>query len=151
MVAAVIIGVMDGAAVALNRSPTVSRVTDAAWASEPLPPNAPSSMSFFALSHAPPPEVIITAKNRPTTMTPMSRPPRAWYESTPTITVTTIGISDGMIISRWAERVTMSTHWPYSGFSVPSMIPYFWRDWRRTTTTTAPPARPTASIVSGSE
>ncbi len=30
----------------------------------------------------------------------------------PTITVNTIGISDGMIISRWAVRVTMSTHWP---------------------------------------
>ena len=62
--------------------------------------------------------------------------------------MTTIGISDGMIISRCAERVTMSTHWPYSGFSVPSMIPGFSRNWRRTSSTTAPPARPTASIES---
>ena len=34
--------------------------------------------SFFALSHAPPPEVIETAVKNPTTMTPMSRPPSAW-------------------------------------------------------------------------
>ena len=66
----------------------------------------------------------------------------------PTISVTTIGISDGMIISRCAALVTMSTHWPYSGFSVPSMIPGFSRNWRRTSSTTAPPARPTASIES---
>ena len=64
----------------------------------------------------------------------------------PTITGTTIGISDGRIISRWADRVTMSTHWPYSGFSVPSMIPGFSRNCRRTSSTTARPARPTASI-----
>ena len=66
----------------------------------------------------------------------------------PTITGMTIGISDGMIISRWAVRVTMSTHWPYSGFSVPSMIPGFSRNCRRTSSTTAWPARPTASIES---
>ena len=62
--------------------------------------------------------------------------------------MTTIGISDGMIISRCAARVTMSTHWPYSGCSVPSMMPGFSRNWRRTSSTTAPPARPTASIES---
>ena len=88
------------------------------------------------------------AMNRPTTMMPISRPPSAWAESMPTITVTTIGISDGMIISRCAARVTMSTHWPYSGFSVPSMIPGCSRNWRRTSSTTAWPARPTASIES---
>ena len=55
MFATWIIGLMAGPAVSLNGSPTVSPVTDAAWASDPFPPNAPSSMSFFALSHAPPP------------------------------------------------------------------------------------------------
>ena len=49
---------------------------------------------------------------RPTTITPISRPPSALTESRPTISVTTIGISDGMIISRCAALVTMSTHWP---------------------------------------
>ena len=56
MFATLIIGLMAGPAVSLNGSPTVSPVTDAAWASEPLPPYAPSSISFFALSHAPPPD-----------------------------------------------------------------------------------------------
>ncbi len=77
MFATLIIGLMAGPAVSLNGSPTVSPVTEAAWASEPLPPWAPSSISFFALSHAPPPAVMRTAKNRPTTMTPMSMPPSA--------------------------------------------------------------------------
>ena len=64
------------------------------------------------------------------------------------ITVSTIGISAGRIISRCAALVTMSTQVPYSGCSVPSMIPGFSRNWRRTSSTTAPPARPTASIDS---
>src|ERR1044071_978920 len=50
-----IIGLIAGPAVSLYGSPTVSPVTAAAWASEPLPPSAPSSISFFALSPAPPP------------------------------------------------------------------------------------------------
>ena len=111
MFATLIIGLMAGPAVSLNGSPTVSPVTDAAWASEPLPPNAPSSISFFALSHAPPPAVIRTAKKKPTTMTPISRPPSASTRGCRRSTVKTIGISDGMIISRCAALVTMSTHW----------------------------------------
>src|SRR3954469_3945177 len=70
MFATLIIGLIAGPAVSLNGSPTVSPVTDAACASEPLPPNAPSSMSFLALSHAPPPAVMSTAKKKPTTITP---------------------------------------------------------------------------------
>src|SRR5262245_30452253 len=66
MLATLIIGLIAGPAVSLNGSPTVSPVTDAAWASEPLPPNAPSSMSFLALSHAPPPAVMKMAKKKPT-------------------------------------------------------------------------------------
>ena len=148
MFATLIIGLIAGPAVSLNGSPTVSPVTEAACASEPLPPCAPSSISFLALSHAPPPAVMKMAMKRPTTMMPISSPPSACSESSPTITVTTIGISDGMIISRWAARVTMSTQRPYSGFSVPSMIPGCSRNWRRTSSTTAWPARPTASIES---
>ena len=44
--------------------------------------------------------------------------------------------------------MTSATAAPYSGVSVPSMIPGFSRNWRRTSSTTAPPARPTASIAS---
>ena len=45
-------------------------------------------------------------------MTPISRPPSALSDRMPTMTVKTIGISEGMIISRCAARVTMSTHCP---------------------------------------
>ena len=47
-------GLSAGPAVSLNGSPTVSPMTAALWASEPLPPWLPSSMYFLALSHAPP-------------------------------------------------------------------------------------------------
>ena len=42
----------------------------------------------------------------------------------------------------------MSTQVPYSGCSVPSMMPGFSRNWRRTSSTTAAPARPTACMQS---
>merc|ERR1711985_203447 len=44
----------DGPAVSFEGSPTVSPVTAALCASEPLPPWMPDSMNFFALSQAPP-------------------------------------------------------------------------------------------------
>ena len=47
-------GLRAGPAVSLKGSPTVSAMTAALWASEPLPPSLPSSMYFLALSHAPP-------------------------------------------------------------------------------------------------
>ena len=42
----------------------------------------------------------------------------------------------------------MSIAGPYSGRSVPSMIPGCSRNWRRTSSTTSPPTRPTACIAS---
>ena len=42
-------------------------------------------------------------------MTPISRPPSTLTLRMPTISVITIGISDGRIISRCAALVTMST------------------------------------------
>ena len=42
----------------------------------------------------------------------------------------------------------MSIARPYSGRDVPSMIPGFSRNWRRTSSTTSPPTRPTACIAS---
>src|SRR3546814_7546419 len=46
-------------------------------ASDPLPPWLPSLIYFLALSHAPPPEVIEMATNRPETITPKSSAPSA--------------------------------------------------------------------------
>ena len=52
-----------------------------------------------------------------------------------------------MTISLIAALVSMSTALPYSGLAVPSMMPGMSRNWRRTSTTTAPAARPTASMA----
>src|SRR6202171_1547930 len=58
MLMTLIIGLIAGPAVSLFGSPTVSPVTDALCASDPLPPRLPSSMYFLALSQAAPPLVI---------------------------------------------------------------------------------------------
>ena len=52
-----------------------------------------------------------------------------------------------MASSRSESRVQMSTTLPYSGFPVPSMMPGISRNWRRTSKTTAPAARPTALMA----
>ncbi len=65
----------------------------------------------------------------------------------PTTIGTTTGSSDGTIISLIAAVVSMSTALPYSGLAVPSMMPWISLNWRRTSTTTEPAARPTASIA----
>src|SRR5476651_2021031 len=89
MLMILISGLTAGPAVSLYGSPTVSPVTAALCASEPLPPKWPSSIYFLALSQAPPPVVIEIATNRPVTMVPTSRPPSAFGPSTtPTITGT---------------------------------------------------------------
>src|SRR5262245_59012778 len=148
MLMILISGFTAGPAVSLYGSPTVSPVTAALWASEPLPPWWPSSMYFLALSQAPPPVVIEIATNRPVTIVPMSTPPSACVPRSSPIR---IGISTGsrlgMIISLIAARVSMSTAVPYSGFALPSMIPLISLNCRRTSITTAPAARPTASIA----
>jgi phosphoserine phosphatase len=63
-------GLIAGPAVSLNGSPTVSPMTVAACASEPLPPCAPSSTTFLALSQAPPELARYTAISTPTAMAP---------------------------------------------------------------------------------
>lgn len=45
---------IDGPAVSLKGSPTVSPITAALWDSEFFPPYAPVSIYFLALSQAPP-------------------------------------------------------------------------------------------------
>src|SRR6202008_4142505 len=121
MLMILISGFTAGPAVSLYGSPTVSPVTAALWASEPLPPWWPSSMYFLALSHAPPPAVIEMATKRPVTMMPSSIAPSAAkaeaWAGTALMTkyITTgdaTGSSDGMIISLIAALVSMSTARP---------------------------------------
>src|SRR5690606_4034535 len=65
-----------GPEVSLNGSPTVSPTTAALCGSEPLPPCAPPSMYFLALSQAPPALAMNSAIITPVTVAPASRPPR---------------------------------------------------------------------------
>src|SRR5205085_1145929 len=106
-------GLTAGPAVSLYGSPTVSPVTAALCASEPLPPWWPSSMYFFALSQAPPPVDIEMATNSPVTIVPISTPPSACAPAAgpprnlkprPTTIGTSTGSSDGIIISLIAAR-----------------------------------------------
>src|SRR5262249_32943115 len=107
MFAILIIGLIAGPAVSLYGSPTVSPVTAAAWASEPLPPYIPSSIVFFALSQAPPPEVIAMARKMPVMIVPIRRPPSISGLMIPTTIGMTTGMRAGTIISLIAEPVTM--------------------------------------------
>src|SRR6267143_4010371 len=150
MLTTLIIGLIAGPAVSLYGSPTVSPVTEAAWANDPLPPRFPSSINFFALSHAAPPNVIEMAINNPVTIVPTSKPPSTTGPNglmTATSTTATNGSNAGTIISRSAAFVTMSTQVPYSGLSCPVKIPGFASNCRRTSRTTAPAALPTASML----
>ncbi|MNT10769.1 hypothetical protein D3C72_1456140 [compost metagenome] len=105
-------------------------------------------MYFLALSQAPPPVHMLMATNRPVTMVPISSPPSALGPRTrPTTMGTTTGSRLGITISLMAAVVSMSTALPYSGLPDPSMMPGMSRNWRRTSTTTAPAARPTASMA----
>ena len=71
---------MEGPEVSLNGSPTVSPVTAALCASEPLKVispliSTPASKDFFALSQAPPALFWNTAQRTPDTVTPAMYPP----------------------------------------------------------------------------
>src|SRR5260370_36250713 len=86
-------------------------------------------MYFLALSHAPPPEVIEIATNRPVTMTPSSMAPTAENAADlpagpppapkQVMKYTTIGESTGTIeatiLSHNAALLSMSPARPYSG------------------------------------
>ena len=112
-------GLMAGPAVSLNGSPTVSPMTVAAWASDPLPPCAPSSTIFLALSHAPPELARKTAMSAPEPMAPARKPASGpMPRPKPTATGMSAASRPGVASSRSESRVQMSTTRPYSGFSV---------------------------------
>ena len=124
-------------------------MTVAACASEPLPPKLPSSTSFFALSQEPPELARKTAISVPVAIAPPKYPASGPMPSpNPTATGASAARSPGVASSRSESRVQMSTTRPYSGSSVPSMIPGRSRNWRRTSNTTAPAARLTALMAS---
>ncbi len=139
---------MDGPLVSLNGSPTVSPTTAALCGSEPLPPWAPPSMYFLALSQAPPALAMKSASITPVTVAPASIPPSvSMPKSLPTSTGAITAVSPGTIISRRAARVEMSTQRALSGLALPSMRPGISRNCRRTSCTMPSAARPTAVMV----
>ena len=94
----------------------------------------PASKDFLALSHAPPALFWKTAQSTPETVTPAIYPPNIsainWllspYTNLPKSTIAIgkpIVKTPGNIISRKAALVEISTHLPYSGLPVPSIIP----------------------------
>ena len=114
---------IEGPAVSLQGSPTVSPVTAALWASLPFPPYLPVSMYFFALSHAPPPLLKKRAIKIPVLVANIRNPANAsapskglsLYEPTIlNITPTQIGERTerrpGLIICFNPASFTMDTH-----------------------------------------
>ena len=122
----------------LNGSPTVSPVTAALCASDPLyviSPliSTPASKDFLALSQAPPALFWKIAHNTPLTVTPAIYPPNisaiaklSIPKSMGTKAITRgkpIVNNPGNIISFREACVEIATHLSYSGFPVPSIIP----------------------------
>ena len=126
-------GLIAGPAVSLKGSPTVSPMIEASCAGEPLPPWLPSSTTFLALSQAPPELARKTAISAPQAIAPARKPASApMPRPKPTTTGVSAASRPGVASSRRLSRVQMSTTRPYSGFSVPAMIPGCSRNCRRT-------------------
>src|SRR5690554_6829693 len=107
---------MEGPEVSLNGSPTVSPVTDALWASDPLYSITPLiitpfSNDFLALSQAPPELFWNIPINTPDTVIPANVPPNtSCPNKNPTTTGVSKAIAPGAIISRIDALVEISTH-----------------------------------------
>ena len=77
---------------------------------------SPSSIIFFALSHAPPALAWKIAISTPDTVTPASRPPRVSGPKTnPTTTGVNTASRPGRTMRRMAALVEISTQRAYSG------------------------------------
>src|SRR4051794_3807868 len=106
-------GLSAGPAVSLNGSPTVSPMTAALWGSEPLPPSAPSSMYFLALSQAPPALDKKLAMSWPTTMTlARNAPSEMGPRPKPMMTGASTAMMAGVASSRSEAAVQMSMAGP---------------------------------------
>src|SRR5699024_351204 len=129
----VICVLMEGPAVSLKGSPTVSPMTAALWALLPLPPSSPDSTYFLELSQRPPALDINRARRSPLTMFPRRKPPIAWGPPmNPTTTVERMLISPAGISSFSAPVVAISIHLPYSALTpfFPSRRPGIVSNWR---------------------
>src|SRR5690606_12735821 len=149
---------MDGPDVSLNGSPTVSPVTDALCASEPLYSifpliSTPASKDFLALSQAPPALFWNIPIKTPDTVTPANKPPNISADEVsgntplnpnPTNIGTISAMAPGNIISLKEAFVEMATHLSYSGFALYSIIPGISLNCLLTSSTIAIAARPTA-------
>ena len=115
-----------------------------------MPPWAPASMYFLALSQAPPALAMKMANAKPVTSAPARNPPSASTSMNPMTSGTTTARAPGASISRSEPFVEMATHAAESGSTpgVPSRSPGMSRNWRRTSSIILLAARPTASMVS---
>mmetsp|Transcript_25716 Transcript_25716/g.63780 ORF Transcript_25716/g.63780 Transcript_25716/m.63780 type:complete len:204 (+) Transcript_25716:217-828(+) len=113
----------DGPAVSFDGSPTVSPTTAALWVSLPLPPSAPVSTYFLALSHAPPALLRNSAIKIPVDVLNMRKdaitcaPRKGLFQydpsnlnTNPTANGERTESSPGLTISRSAARETIATH-----------------------------------------
>ena len=114
---------MEGPAVSLQGSPTVSPVTEALCASDPFPPNLPVSIYFLALSQAPPPLLKNKAIKIPVLVANIKNPARASAPSsglplkepiilnvTPTVIGDRTASRPGLIICCKPAALTIETH-----------------------------------------
>ena len=139
-----------GPEVSLNGSPTVSPTTAALWVSERFgwPGMPPVSMSSFALSHDPPAFAMNSDMDAPTASAPARVPARDAGPSTkPMSTGPSTATQPGKIIWVSAAEVAMSTMALGSGSAVPSRRPGMVSNCRLISSTMAPAAVPTASMV----
>ena len=144
---------MEGPEVSLNGSPTVSPVTEALWASEPLYSilpliSTPFSKDFLALSQAPPALFWKMPIRTPETVIPANRPPNtSGPKAKPTIIGESRAIAPGATISLMEALVEISTHFSYSGLFLYSMIPGISLNCLLTSFTMSMAALPTAAMA----
>ena len=101
------------------------------------------------MSQAPPALFWKIPINTPQTVAPARKPPNTSGPNTkPMINGDKIAIAPGNIIFLSDASVEIATHLSYSGLPVPSIIPGIVRNWRRTSSTIAIAASPTALIAS---
>lgn len=114
---------MEGPAVSLKGSPTVSPVIEALCASLPLPPNLPVSIYFLALSNAPPPlfkkraikipVLVENIRNPANTSAPRSGLPLKYpiiLKTKPTVIGDNTARRPGLTISLSPASFTIDTH-----------------------------------------
>ncbi len=122
----------------------MSPTTAALWAADPLPPKAPDSMYFLALSQAPPALAMNIASKTPETRTPANSPPSSSLSRNPATTGIITAPTPGKIICFRAAFVLISMHFLKSASALPSISPGISLNCRRTSLIISKAACPTA-------